>query len=132
MNTKSFWYLDIRGSLFQTIWCHPFPNQRKIERLTEFYKKSVPPKIVVKWKICANDGGTEVFFLNFLNRSIFLWFLNGWYYNESAPIFDCWILLRTHQTSMPWQYFFHIQCHYKIFKMAAGGHLEIQQKILNS
>ena len=32
-----------------------------IDRISK--KKSVPPKIVVKWKISANNGGREVFFV---------------------------------------------------------------------
>ena len=49
VDTKLFWYLDIRGSLFRTIWCHPFQNPRKnlsIDRISK--KRSEPPKIVVK------------------------------------------------------------------------------------
>ena len=58
-----FLYLGIRGLLFRTIWCLPFWNRRKIERLTQFPKKSPnPPKMVENCDISENRGGSEVFF----------------------------------------------------------------------
>ena len=44
VNTKSFWYLDIRGLLFQTIWCHLFQNPRKNDQLTQFQKTNPYPR----------------------------------------------------------------------------------------
>ena len=66
-----FIFFSIRGLLFQTIWCLLFWNRRKIERLTQFPKKSLK-----WWKtgIYLKIGGAGSFFGNCVNRSIFLRF----------------------------------------------------------
>ena len=70
---------SIRGLLFWTIWSLPFWNLIKIERLTQFPKKSPnPPEMVENWNISENRGG-ESFFGNCVNRSIFLRFQNEWH-----------------------------------------------------
>ena len=54
---------SIRGLLFWTIWSLPFWNLIKIERLTQFPKKSPnPPKLVENWNISENRGGADFFF----------------------------------------------------------------------
>ena len=39
------WFVAIRALLFWTIWCHSFWNLMKIERLTQFPKKTPPPPL---------------------------------------------------------------------------------------
>ena len=66
-----FIIFSIRGLLFQTIWCLLFQNRRKIERLTQFPKKLPAPPY---FQIYSSFLPFETFFLNCVNRSIFVWY----------------------------------------------------------
>ena len=64
-----FGYLSIRRSLFQTISCNPFQNQRKIEKVV-FFKKKLPFCVFIKHRWTPFPGQWTLCFIIYLSSGL--------------------------------------------------------------